>query len=157
MLGSLGCSTYVSDLDRAEKHFQAKQHEQALALFRVLEPDMNSLGAADRARYAYLRGMNNYRLSGQAEDSSLAEASAKASDVDNAYRAHARYWLGMALALEQVKAGSLRAEWKANADVAMRDLNQDVYGIGVFVDEADSINWDDKPAANPDADDDIDD
>ena len=132
-LGGAGC-TYASDLDRAQNHFQANRHEQALALFRVLERDMNSFSAEEQARYAYLRGMNDYRLSGQKEDAFTTEATAP-TEADKAFRSHARYWLGMARSLEKNNPGSLRSEWKTNADAAMRDLNQDVYGAGVFVDD----------------------
>jgi len=137
-LGGVGCTTYVSDLDRAQQHFQTNQHERALALFRVLEPDMDSFDHADRARYAYLRGMNNYRLSGHNDDAS-SDDSASPTEMDKAFRAHARYWIGLARALEQQKPGSLRPEWKAKANSALRDLNQDVFGVGVFVDDEDSV------------------
>lgn len=139
VLGGFGCATYLDDLNRAERHYQSNQHERALALFRALEADMDSLSPADRARYAYLRGINDYRLSGHKEDTATATstttATASASTVDKTYRAHARYWLGIARSLERQTPGSLRAEWKTNVDEALRDLNQDVFGVGVFPDE----------------------
>jgi hypothetical protein len=140
VLGGFGCATYLDDLNRAERHYQSNQHERALALFRALEADMDSLSPADRARYAYLRGINDYRLSGHKEDTATTTATASASTVDKTYRAHARYWLGIARALERQTPGSLRAEWKTNVDEALRDLNQDVFGVGVFPDEPQDPN-----------------
>lgn len=128
VLGGFGCATYLDDLNRAEKHYQANQHERALALFRVIEPDLDSLNHADKTRYAYLRGINDYRMSGKTESGSLTR-------VDKAYRAHARHWLALARSLERMKPGGLQPEWKKNIDEALRDLNQDVYGVGVFPDE----------------------
>ena len=137
MLGSFSCSTYTSDLDRAEKHFQAQQYANALALFRVLEPDIDSYNPANRARYAYFRGMNDYRLSGQKPGVFVNENTTPTA-VESAYRRNARYWIGVAQALEQETPGSLRPEWKDDAASAMRDLNQDIFGIGVFVDDSTS-------------------
>lgn len=128
VLGGFGCATYLDDLNRAERHYQSNQHERALALFRAIESDMDSLSAADRARYAYLRGINNYRMSGKKEDGA-------ASSVDKSFRAHARHWLALAKAMERQTPGSLRPEWKTNTDEALRDLNQDVFGVGVFPDD----------------------
>ncbi len=128
VVGSVGCATYLDDLNRAEKHYQANEHERALALFRVIEPDVDSLSHADRTRYAYLRGINNYRMSGQAEGQAL-------TDVDKAYRAHARHWLALARSLERMKPGGLRPAWEKNIEEALRDLNQDTYGVGVFPEE----------------------
>ncbi len=110
------CATYLDDLNRAEAHYKANEHERALALFRVLEPDIDSLSRSDQARYAYLRGMNDYRLGA-------------------AFRADARHWLAFAKAVEREQPGSLSAEWKPRLEEALRDLNQDVYGVGVFPDE----------------------
>jgi len=128
VLSGFGCATYLDDLNRAEKHYQANEHERALALFRVIEPDFDSLSYADRTRYAYLRGINDYRMSGKAEGGN-------ATGVDKAYRANARHWLALARALERERPGGLQESWKTNLDEALRDLNQDVYGVGVFPEE----------------------
>lgn len=125
VMGGFGCATYLDDLNRAERHYQSNEHERALALFRAIESDMDSLNAADRARYAYLRGINNYRMSGKKEDGDV-------SSVDKSFRSHARHWLSLAKAMERQTPGSLRPEWKTNLDEALRDLNQDVFGVGVF-------------------------
>ncbi|MFW5739946.1 MAG: hypothetical protein ACOC1F_06235 [Myxococcota bacterium] len=128
VLGGFGCATYRDDLNRAERHYRANEHERALALFRALEPDVDSLSHADRTRYAYLRGINDYRMSGKTDSGAL-------TDVDKAYRAHARHWLALARSLERMKPGGLQEEWKSKLDEALRDLNQDVYGVGVFPEE----------------------
>ena len=112
-VGVVSCSTYLDDLNRAEAHFQANEHERALALFRAVEPDLDSLSPSDRARYSYLRGMNAYRLG-------------------TPFRADARHWLAVARAEEKQHEGSLKPEWKERAVEALRDLNQDVYGTGVL-------------------------
>ena len=116
-----GCATYRDDLSRAERHYQSNEHEAALALFRVLEQDWDSLSPTERARYAYLRGMTDYRLSGNREP-------AERTKIDNAYRVYARYWLGMANSVETREAGTLPTEWKETLGKALADLNEDVYG-----------------------------
>lgn len=119
-----GCATYRDDLNRAERHYQSNEHEQALALFRVLEQDWDSLSPVDRTRYAYLRGMTDYRLSGNREP-------AERTKMDNTYRTHARYWLGLANSMETREAGALSTEWKETLGKALTDLNEDVYGESV--------------------------
>lgn len=103
------CASYLDDLNQAEKRFVSNEHERALALLRALQDDVGSMSHADRARYYYLRGMNDYR-------------------IGKAYRSDARYWLGLARAMERQRPGSLHAEWRARADEALADLSQDVYG-----------------------------
>ena len=58
----VGCATYREDLNRGQRMYEEHEYERALAVFRYLEPDMDSLGYNDQARYAYLRGMTDYRL-----------------------------------------------------------------------------------------------
>ena len=41
-----GCATYKQDLERAQGHYDANRYENALALFRVLEADIDSLEPA---------------------------------------------------------------------------------------------------------------
>lgn len=133
-LNASACATYLDDLNRAEAHYQANEHERALALFRVLEPDIDSLSRADQARYAYLRGMNDYRLG-------------------DAFRADARHWLAFAKAIEREQPGSLNADWKPRLEEALRDLNQDVYGVGVFPEEPEESSDSTADAKKPSSDD----
>src|SRR5689334_1676372 len=65
-LSSAGCATYRQDLERAKAHYDANEYEKGLALFRVLEPDLDSFSDAEKTQYAYLRGMTDYRLAGLA-------------------------------------------------------------------------------------------
>src|SRR4051812_34843756 len=120
--GVVGCATYKQDLERAQHHYEANQFEPALALFRVLEPDMDSFSPGEQAQYAYLRGMTDFRLA------SLAQAGSGAADPKVGYRTNARHWLGVAAAIEKVTPGGLSADEKARLDETMVDLNRDVYG-----------------------------
>src|SRR5580693_7675492 len=86
-----GCATYRSDLERARAHYDKNEFEPALALFRVLEPDIDSFSRAEYAQYAYSRGMTDYRLSAL-----VASSGSSVSDPKQAYRSHARHWLAVA-------------------------------------------------------------
>jgi hypothetical protein len=121
-LTSAGCSTYRSDLDRARAHYDANEFEPALALYRVLEPDVDSFSPAEHAQYAYSRGMTDYRLS------ALVSAGNAASDPKQAYRAHARHWLAVARAIDKETPGGLNDDEKKRIEDALVDLNKDVYG-----------------------------
>jgi Cys-rich repeat protein len=89
--------------------YEENQYEHALALWRTLEDDADSLSVNDQARYAYLRGMTDYRLG---------------------FRADSRHWLAIAKATEQAHGGGLSVEWKERMEQSLTDLNQDVYGGG---------------------------
>jgi hypothetical protein len=103
------CATYSQDLNRGHRHFAANEYEHALAIWRVMEPDIDSLSAQDRARYSYLRGMTDYRLS---------------------FRSDARHWLALARAYEQANPGGLEDPWKERMQEALKDLDNDVLGAG---------------------------
>lgn len=120
--GMASCATYSQDLDRAKEHYEANRYEQALALFRVLEPDMDSLSTAEQARYAYLRGMTDFRLA------ELAPQGTGVKDPRKAYRDNARHWLGLAAAIEKNTPGGISAEQKTRLAEVLTDLNRDVYG-----------------------------
>jgi Cys-rich repeat protein len=101
------CSTYREDLNRGQRLYEENEYEHALAIWRVLESDMDSLDLTDQSRYAYLRGMTDYRLG---------------------FRPDARHWLAIARAIEQEHPGGLSPQWKQRLDEALADLNRDVYG-----------------------------
>jgi hypothetical protein len=103
------CATYSQDLNRGHRHFAANEYEHALAIWRAMEPDIDSLSAQDRARYSYLRGMTDYRLS---------------------FRSDARHWLALARAYEQATPGGLEDPWKERMQEALKDLDNDVLGAG---------------------------
>jgi hypothetical protein len=104
-LGS--CATYRADLNRGQRLYEENEYERALAIWRSLETDRDALSFNDQARYAYLRGMTNYRLG---------------------FRPDARHWLAIAKATEQEHPGGLSQAWKQRLDEALDDLNREVYG-----------------------------
>lgn len=101
------CATYREHLNRGQRMYDENEYERALAIWRSIEPDMDSLSFNDQARYCYLRGMTDYRLG---------------------FRADSRHWLAMGKAIEQDHPGGLSADWKARTEEALGDLNKEVYG-----------------------------
>lgn len=101
------CATYRDDLDRSVEHYNARSYDRALALLEVLEPDIDSLSAPERAQYAYYRGMSHFLLE---------------------QRLHARHWLGVAAAREKADEGSLNPDEKKKVEDTLTDLNKDRYG-----------------------------
>src|SRR6188768_1721484 len=97
-LGSTACVTYREDLNRGQRMYEENRYEHALALWRGLERDADSLSETDQARYAYFRGMTDYRLG---------------------FRAEARHWLAIAKATDQAHAGGLRAEWQERMEQSL--------------------------------------
>jgi hypothetical protein len=121
-LASSSCATYRQDLERARNHYEGNRYEQALALFRVLEPDMDSFSAAEKTQYAYFRGMTAYRLS------SLANPGTSVADPKKGFRDNARHWLAIATAIEKKTPGGLAESEKQRLADALLDLNRDVFG-----------------------------
>lgn len=109
------CATYTQDLDRGIHHYDAAEHERALAVFRSLENDTDSFSGQERARYFYYRGMTDYRL----------------ATPEYEVRADARYWLGLARSAEDKTPGSLTQDQKKRLGDALEDLDEDVYKTGV--------------------------
>jgi hypothetical protein len=107
LVGSLtACSTYRDHLNRGQRMFDENEYERALAIWRTLEPDMDSLSVTDQARYAYLRGMSDYRLG---------------------FRPDARHWLAIGKAIDMEHPGGLSSDWKSRTEEALTDLNRDVF------------------------------
>jgi hypothetical protein len=127
----VGCSTYRSDLDRARAHYDKNEYEPALALLRVLEPDIDSFDPGEHAKYAYSRGMTDYRLS------ALATTGNSVSDPKQSFRSHSRHWLAVARAVEKETPGGLTGEEMQRLEDALTDLNHDVYGGGDTATDAD--------------------
>jgi hypothetical protein len=109
-VGVTSCATYHDDLQRGQSAFDHNAHEQALAIFRALENDTPHLSPAERAQYAYLRGMTDYRIG---------------------YKPDARHWLLIAKALEDKTPGQLPPEWTPRMDEALAELNEQVFVGGV--------------------------
>lgn len=104
-----GCATYGDELSRGQTAFEKNEYERALATFRALEPDQSRLSETQRARYAYLRGMTDYRIG---------------------YRADGRHWLALAKAMEDETPGSLPGDWKTRLVDTLTALNEEVYNNG---------------------------
>jgi hypothetical protein len=109
-LGATGCNTYADDLSRSQRAFEESEHERALAILRALEPDLDRLSLRDRAHYAYLRGMTDFRIG---------------------YKGESRHWLAIAAASEKQTPGSLPADWGKRMDEALKELNDSVYSGGI--------------------------
>ena len=118
----IACSTYREDLNRGQRLYEENQYDHALAIWRLLEEDVDSLSMNDQARYAYLRGMTDYRLG---------------------FRPYARHWLGVARAIDKDHPGGLNQEWRDRLDKSLADLDKDVYGGSELANPADA------PSAGP--------
>ena len=114
-LSAASCVTYTEELNRGQRHFQANEYERALAIWRILETDIESLSITERTRYAYLRGMTDYRMS---------------------MRPDARHWLSIARAYEVESPGGIEESWRDRMKEALKDLDNDVYGGGENVRDA---------------------
>jgi hypothetical protein len=96
------CATYRNQLVSAQIAFDNNQHERTLALLRDLEPDVTRLAQGEQAQYAYLRGMNDYRMG---------------------YKADARHWLALARAFDEHSPGILPADWKQRTTETLAELD----------------------------------
>jgi hypothetical protein len=111
------CQTYRNDLNRGQRYYEENQYAQALAVWRALELDVDSLSEAEQARYAYFRGMTDYRLA-RVEGAN-----------DDRFDQHARYWLGIASAIETDHPGGLKEHEKTRLQETLTELNNKVYGL----------------------------
>lgn len=106
-----GCATHENELQRAADHYAANDDDTTLALLRALEIDWMSFSSRDRARYAYLRGVTDYRIG---------------------YRVDARHWLAMAAQLEIATPGSLVPGEKMAVNEKLAELNAVVWSGDVL-------------------------
>jgi hypothetical protein len=106
----MGCATYGDELRRGEEAYTKNEHEKALAIFRALEPDQGQFDETQEARYAYLRGMTDYRIG---------------------YRADARHWLAVAKAAEDKTPQTLPPDWKNRCSSTLAELNNEVFSGGM--------------------------
>lgn len=104
------CSTYSDDLARSQHAFEENQHETALAIHRMLEQDTSHLDPSEQARYAYLRGMTDFRIG---------------------YKADARHWLAVAKAMDEKTPGSIPHEWRTRLDQSLGELDSQVWTAGM--------------------------
>ena len=109
-LSTLGCATYRDELNRGQNTLEQNQHEKALAIFRRLENEQSHFDATELARYAYLRGMTDYRVGD---------------------RSNARHWLSIAKSYDDSSPGMLPTDWKARMTEALDEMNGVVHGEGL--------------------------
>lgn len=109
---SSGCATYAKDLERAQRHYEANEFARALAVLRLLGEDEAALGEAEQVRYAYLRGMTDYRLSSLTTD-----------HTQTAFRSCARDWLGLALEGAKQYGRALSEGERTRARQALADVS----------------------------------
>lgn len=96
-----GCAGSSDAIARGQRYYEDNQYERALAIWRDLERRDASFPPGERVRYAYLRGMTDYRLG---------------------YREDARHWLAIAKANRDRAPGSLEPSWNERLDAALSDL-----------------------------------
>ncbi len=107
--GLIACATYREDLARGQQYYARNQYEHALSVWRMLERDWDSLEVAEQSRYAFLRGMTDFRMG---------------------YRADARHWLAVSRVIAEKHSGALDAQSIAELNRALAELNEAVYGAG---------------------------
>jgi hypothetical protein len=100
---AFACASYSDALERGQRYYEDNQYERALALWRDLDRRGADFSAGERARYAYFRGMTDYRLG---------------------YRDDARHWLAIARAADSAHPGSLGSVWLERLDSALMDLGR---------------------------------
>ncbi|HKO93023.1 MAG TPA: hypothetical protein VJU61_17830, partial [Polyangiaceae bacterium] len=105
---ALSCGGQPAALQRGQAYYEENQYERALAVWRTLERSEASLSRSDFARYAYLRGMTDYRLG---------------------LRPDARHWLALAKVTDQQHPRALDPEWASRLDAALADLDREIFGI----------------------------
>lgn len=105
---SLSCAGHSDAIERGQRYYEDNQYERALALWRDLDRRNATLSPAERARFAYFRGMTDYRLG---------------------FRDDARHWLSIAKARDVEGSAGLGAVWRERLDGALVDLERDTFGI----------------------------
>jgi len=129
----LGCCAWLSAcggergaLLRGQTYYEDNQYERALSIWRELERNEGELSPTDFARYAYLRGMTDYRLG---------------------YHQDARHWLAMAKVGEREHPGGLDGAWLPRLDGALAALDRQMFGTSAG--SADSVQSIEAPSFGP--------
>lgn len=102
-----GCTTWRDELERGQTYYAENQFENAMAMWRAVEPHEVDLAAPERVRYAFHRGMTDYRLG---------------------FKDHARHWLAVARSMEAANAGSLDRPAKELLTRTLADLEAEFHG-----------------------------
>jgi hypothetical protein len=100
---ALACAGTSDAIARGQRYYEDNQYERALAIWRDLERRDVSFAPGERVRYAYLRGMTDYRLG---------------------YREDARHWLAVAKSNRERAPDSLVPSWNDRLDAALVDLER---------------------------------
>jgi hypothetical protein len=108
VFAALSCAGYGDALARGQRYYEDNQYERALALWRDLDRREAEFAPDERTRYAYFRGMTDYRLG---------------------YREDARYWLAIAKARDAGGSGGLGSAWRDRLEGALVDLDRETFGI----------------------------
>jgi len=108
-LGGLGCGTELQALDRAERAFTKNRYDVAKPLLHSLGEASERFAPAERARYAYLRGMTAFRSDDWREG---------------------RRYLGLAVAIDELDPGSLEDGNRDRALQALERMDRLVYREG---------------------------
>lgn len=106
--GLSGCQNYGHQLQRGQGYYERNEYEMALAVFRHLESDQGALTSNELVRYAYLRGMTDFRLG---------------------YHQDARYWLGLASANQERAQSALAGDESQRLAQTLASLHAPIYGI----------------------------
>jgi hypothetical protein len=97
----IACAGESDALRRGQRYYEDNQYERALALWRDLDRRDVQLSPEERVRFAYFRGMTDYRLG---------------------FREDARHWLSIAKAESTRYPGGLDPRWLERLDGALADL-----------------------------------
>lgn len=102
------CAGHADALARGQRYYEDNQYERALALWRDLDRREAAFAPRERARYAYFRGMTDYRLG---------------------FRDDARHWLAIAKATDAGQPGALGPSWLERLEGALTDLGREALGL----------------------------
>jgi len=103
----IACAGESDALRRGQRYYEDNQYERALALWRDLDRRDAELSPEERVRFAYFRGMTDYRLG---------------------FRDDARHWLSIAKAESTRYPGGLDPRWLERLDGALADLELTTFG-----------------------------
>lgn len=128
-LAAVGCGTELQALDRAERAFTKNRYDVAKPLLASLGEASERFAPADRARYAYLRGMTAFRSDDWREG---------------------RRYLGLAVAIDELDPGALEDGARDRALQALERMDRLVYREGyAAAGRAPASSFDPEEAAKP--------
>jgi hypothetical protein len=102
------CAAQSDAITRGQRYYEDNQYEKALSLWRDLDRRRVPLSSTERARFAYLRGMTDYRLG---------------------FRGDARHWLAVAKGTDALSPGGLDVSSRERLESALGDLEREAFGI----------------------------